>query len=83
MKVEVEIRLAVMGFGDGSYEGPCHAQVHRQVLGHPPIVLDIGTEQFPAAPGGGAIKSLIVDVRRPIMSQKEIRGGVAGRTRQT
>src|SRR6202021_3863383 len=57
---KVEVRLAIGRFRNRRDQRPGEPQVHGQILGYAPIVLYKRAEHFPAAPGDGAVKGLIM-----------------------
>src|SRR6202140_1701064 len=75
--IEVEVGLAILSFGDGSDECPGEPEVQRQVIGHAPIVLNDGAEQFPT-PSGSATKESLVMNSASDLTEQEIGRGVAG-----
>src|SRR5258708_593560 len=59
----VEVSLAAGYFRDGGGDVPCQSDIYGEILGCAPVVLNIGTENLPTAPGGIAKKGLVVDVQ--------------------
>src|SRR5438445_7850603 len=70
-RCKIKVRLAVLCFRDGRYEGPRQAEVQCQIGGCPPIILNVGAKHLPAPASGCALKGLIVksQIRK---SQQEV-----------
>src|SRR5437868_7957486 len=76
---DVEVRLAALCFCDGSDQCPRDPEIERQIGRHAPIVLDIRTEQLPAAAGGCSDEGLVMQDAPKLseLSQKYVRRRVA------
>jgi hypothetical protein len=58
---EVKICLTILSFGDRGYYGPSQSKIQGEVARNPPIILNIRTEQLPAASSSRTLKGLIVE----------------------
>src|SRR5579872_1629154 len=77
--INIEIRLTIFYFGFGRSQSPCNSDVYSQISRYPPIILDEGTEQFPAAADCTSQECLIVSRECPQASEKQICHVVASR----
>ena len=57
----IEVRLTVARFRNRGRQIPGQSQIQRQVLPHSPIVLNVGTEDFPSPSGHIALEGLVVN----------------------
>src|SRR5258705_1721544 len=57
----VEVRLASSNFRDRGGDIPSKPEVYGEILGCAPVILNKGTEDFPATAGGVAEEGLVVD----------------------
>ena len=64
----------------GGHQSPGQAEVERQIGSYAPIILDEGTEQFPAATDRASDERLIVSGKGSQATEKEISHVVASRS---